>query len=196
MASSTYHGYATDEDYYRSLGVTNSNFENNSNYESMGPSEEEIAQYYKNMEDEDIREAEKTEYVEINPFTMKKGQIYYYYNMGGYYPKLFRGFKEVDGKIEVVFSSYLPSDTLENRIITVPIKGSRFLQKREVLYRKEYENLTGQSGQPGHGPANTILQYANLMKPYPKSRKSRKSRKTRKNRKTRKSRMNRKARKN
>jgi len=192
MASSTYHGFATDADYYRSLGVTNSNFENNSNYESMGPSEEEIEQYYKNMENEAIREAEKTEYVEINPLTMKKGQHYYYYSMGGINPILFRGFakNKNTGETDIVFSYYLPSDTLENRIITIPIKGSRFLQKREVLYRKQYETTTGQSGQPGHGPANTILQYANLMKPYPKSRKRRMNRKSRKARKARKTRKN------
>ena len=186
MASSTYHGYATNQNYYRSLGVTNSNFENNSNYENnrYGPSEEQIEQYYKNIEDENIKKAEKTEYVEINPLTMKKGQNYYYYSMGLIEPILFRGFSKNKntGETDIVFSYYLPSDTLENRILTMPIKGSRFLQKREVLYRKQYETTTGQSGQPGHGPANTILQYANLMKPYPKSRKSRMNRKTRKSR--------------
>jgi hypothetical protein len=199
MASSTYHGFATDAEYYRSLGVSNSNFENeNENENNMyGPTAEELNTYYKDLEDEILQNAEKKEYVEIHPFTMKKDQFYSIFSMGTIRPILFKGFKKnkLTDETEIVFLQYLPSCNLDTILDTIPIKNTRILQKKEAIFRKHYETTTGQSGQPGHGPANTILQYANLMKPYPKSRKSRKSRVQRKTRNQRKSRTQRKRRK-
>jgi hypothetical protein len=55
-----------------------------------------------------------------------------------------------------------------------------------------YEKMTGQIGEPGHGPANTIRAYAGIKGPRGvggyKTKKTRKTKKTKKARKTRRSR--------
>lgn len=60
---------------------------------------------------------------------------------------------------------------------------------KEYTIRKLYENRTGTSGQPGHGPANTILKMAGIGRKYGGRRRkstTRKSKNYRKRKQTRK----------
>lgn len=78
----------------------------------------------------------------------------------------------------------VPIDWLRN-----PVSNAINSKAKRLAVTNVYEKMTGQSGEPGNGPANLIRNYAGIKVPKgakggsKKTRKSRKAKKSRKNRK-------------
>ena len=93
-------------------------------------------------------------------------------------------FPTEDYQIQIGEEVRTPIDWLRN-----PVSNAINSKAKRLAVTNVYEKMTGQSGEPGHGPANLIRNMAGIKVPKgakggsKKTRKSRKAKKSRKNRK-------------
>ena len=93
-------------------------------------------------------------------------------------------FPTEDYQIQIGEEVRMPTSWLRN-----PVSNAINSKAKRLAVTNVYEKMTGQSGEPGHGPANLIRNMAGIKVPKgtqggsKKTRKARKHKKSRKNRK-------------